>query len=129
MQQEFCATEKTTLKLSYTLLTNYFFYVWINSKEPIYHILQEKLELVTMLFFIAGWYLMLISAISDLNKRIAPRLDAFHSSDGAGKTGVTYWKKTYLDMDYCEAQNGFVCQRPAAAGADPYNKGFFFIEH
>jgi len=53
-----------------------------------------------------------------------PRLDAFHSSDGAGKTGVTYWKKTYLDMDYCEAQNGYVCQRPAAAGSEPFNKGF-----
>ncbi len=66
---------------------------------------------------------MLISAISDLNQRIAPRLDAFHSSDGVGNTGVTYWKKTYLDMDYCEAQNGYVCQRPAAAGSDSSNKG------
>jgi len=67
---------------------------------------------------------MLVSAISDLNNRIVPRLEAFHSSNGAGKTGVTYWKKTYLDMDYCEAQNGYVCQRPAAAGSDPFDKGF-----
>ena len=76
---------------------------------------------------LAGWYLMLISAISDLNNGIAPRLTAFHSSDGAGNTGVTYWKKTYLDMDYCEAQNGYVCQRPAAAGSDSFNKGFIVL--
>ena len=72
---------------------------------------------------LAGWYLMLISAISDLNNGIAPRLTAFHSSDGAGNTGVTYWKKTYLDMDYCEAHNGYVCQRPAAAESEAFNKG------
>ena len=80
-------------------------------------------NLIIIEYFLAGWYLMLISAISDLNKRTVPRLDAFHSSDGAGKTGVTYWKKTYMDMDYCEAQNGYVCQRPAAAGSDSFNKG------
>ena len=54
----------------------------------------------------------------DLRNRTTPRLDAFASTDAAtlSKSGVTYWRKPFLYMDYCEARNGYVCQRPAAAG-------------
>ena len=55
---------------------------------------------------------------NDLGRRIGPRLDAFQSiGSDAVTTGVMYWIKTYLFRDYCEAKNGYVCQRPAAAGA------------
>lgn len=60
----------------------------------------------------------------DLRNRTTPRLDAFASTDAAtlSKSGVTYWRKPFLYMDYCESRNGYVCQRPAAAGlATEYN--------
>ncbi len=45
-------------------------------------------------------------------------LDVFHSIDLTSKyTGITYWPKPYISMTYCETQNGFICQRPAAAGS------------
>jgi hypothetical protein len=60
----------------------------------------------------------------DLRNRTSPRLDAFASADEATQlsSGVTYWQKPFLYMDYCESRNGYVCQRPAAAGlATQYN--------
>ncbi len=56
--------------------------------------------------------------LDDLRKRLSPRLDKFHTNDTTmSYSGVTFWRKTTLYQDYCEASNGYVCQRPAAAGA------------
>ncbi len=62
---------------------------------------------------------MHLSGLDDLRKRIDPRLDRFNSiqADKWNGYGINYWRKGYLKMDYCEAQNGYVCQRPAVAGA------------
>ena len=79
---------------------------------------------------IVGYKLMKYIGKDDLQKRIAPRLDGYQS---VGKeipyTGVTFWRKTYLYREYCETKNGYVCQRPAAAGAaSDYNgKGLFLL--
>ena len=71
-----------------------------------------------------GWQLMKIMGVNDLRRRIAPRLDKFHTSDSTlVYSGVTYWSKTSLFQDYCEARNGYICQRPAAAGAASEAKG------
>ena len=79
-------------------------------------------------FSLAGWKLMRLVGIDDLRKRLPPRLDKFHTNDTTtGYTGVTYWKKTYLYQDYCEARNGYVCQRPAAAGAASDANGICFF--
>jgi hypothetical protein len=79
-------------------------------------------------FFKAGWKLMRLVGIDDLRKRLSPRLDKFHTNDtSTWNTGVTYWKKTYLYQDYCEARNGYVCQRPAAAGAASDGNGTSFF--
>jgi hypothetical protein len=62
--------------------------------------------------------LMKLYALNDLRNQTPPRLDAFHTIDALTaykNPGVTYWKKTYLYMDYCEAKNAYVCQRPATA--------------
>ena len=68
---------------------------------------------------------MQLSALDDLSKRISPRLSKFHSVDQSNEavTGVNYWKSGYLYQDYCEAQNGYVCQRSAAAGSAPDRNG------
>ncbi len=66
----------------------------------------------------------------DLQKRLPPRLEKFHTNDpNTGATSVLFWKKGYLNEDYCEAKYGYVCQRPAAAGAasDAKGKLSFFI--
>ena len=68
---------------------------------------------------------MQLSALDDLRKRISPRLNQFHSVDKSNEdlTGVNYWKSGYLYQDYCEAQNGYVCQRSAAAGSATERNG------
>lgn len=82
------------------------------------------LNLSTILtIFVAGWTLMRITGAGDLRKRIPPRLDKFHVQHSSGAIGVTYWSKTKLYQDYCEARNGYICQRPAAAGAASEAKG------
>jgi hypothetical protein len=64
---------------------------------------------------------MHLSGLDDLRKRMSPRLDRLHSyqNDNFAVRRINYWKKGYLKMDYCEAKNGYVCQRPAVAGAAP----------
>ena len=66
----------------------------------------------------------------DLQKRLPPRLEKFHTNDpNTGATSVLFWKKGYLNEDYCEAKYGYVCQRPAVAGAasDANGKLSFFL--
>ena len=61
---------------------------------------------------------MKVSGINDLRSRKYPQLTEFItllSSDS--KTHVAFnWPVTRLEGDYCENTNGYVCQRPAAAG-------------
>lgn len=59
---------------------------------------------------------MKILSKDDLQKRIPPRLDAFHTVAADSSTGVTHWSKSYYFRELCEAMNGYVCQRSAAAG-------------
>ena len=75
-------------------------------------------QYTSSLLIAAGWKLMRLYAWFDLRNRTSPQLDAFASTDVATQqnSGVTYWPKPFLSMDYCEARNGYVCQRPAAAG-------------
>ncbi len=69
---------------------------------------------------------MQVVAVGDLRKRITPRLDKFHTYDNSTAfAGVTFWSKTRLYQDYCEARNGFICQRPAAAGSASEATGRF----
>ena len=67
---------------------------------------------------------MQLYAWTDLRNQISPRLDKFHSIDTTSSyVGVTFWQKPYLYLDYCESKNGYVCQRPAAAGSAKQSNG------
>ena len=65
---------------------------------------------------------MRLAALDDLRQRLAPRLTNFHSIEQNPVTanyprdGVSYWRKANFTQSYCEARNGFVCQRSAVAG-------------
>ena len=53
----------------------------------------------------------------DLQKRIPPRLDSYQSVAADRSSGIGYWSKSHYYRELCEAKNGYVCQRSAAAGA------------
>ena len=72
---------------------------------------------------------MQLAALDNLRQRLPPSVDRFHSTEQNLTnpkyllSGVTYWKKANFTHDYCEARNGFVCQRSAAAGASAEANG------
>ena len=61
---------------------------------------------------------MKVSGINDLRSRKYPQLTEFITLLSSNyKTHVAFnWPVTRLEGDYCENTNGYVCQRPAAAG-------------
>lgn len=63
---------------------------------------------------------MKLTAADFLRQRLLPPIDRFHSMEQVSKNArnaVTYWRKLIPQQDYCEARNGYVCQRPAGAGS------------
>ena len=46
----------------------------------------------------------------------ASRFDAFYARYPGGVTQTMYWKKGFVDKEYCDSLHGYVCQRPAATG-------------
>jgi hypothetical protein len=74
---------------------------------------------------------MRVAALDDLRQRIPPRLTKYHSLEqnpvnkNNPRKGVTYWRKANFTYSYCEARNGYVCQRPAAAGSRSEANGRF----
>ena len=96
------------------------------SNNPILNSLYHFLAL-------GGWDLMRLAALDDLRQRIPPRLSKYHSLEQNPtdkyhpRTGVTYWRKANFTYSYCEARNGYVCQRPAAAGSASEANGNFML--
>ena len=74
---------------------------------------------------------MKVLARNDLVRRSPPRLEKFHSLENKASNpqrGITHWKKGHFDGDYCEAKNGYVCQRSAAAGGGSEGNGRPIVE-
>ena len=70
---------------------------------------------------------MKVLGVNDLRSRIYPKLTEFmalHQSDHKKHYAIN-WPVTRLEGDYCESTNGYVCQRPAAAGAKAESIGKF----
>ena len=62
---------------------------------------------------------MKLVAADSLRQRLLPQIDRFHSIEQVSKnarSGVTSWRKLIPVQGYCEANLGYVCQRPAVAG-------------
>ena len=78
------------------------------SSEKVFHVA----------YLSAAWELMKVSGINDLRSRKYPQLTEFITLlSSNSKTHVAFnWPVTRLEGDYCENTNGYVCQRPAAAG-------------
>ena len=71
-------------------------------------------------------YTKLIKAlnIDDLRNRVPPKYYTFYTKAGTNRH-VAYWKKGYLDMEYCDAQHGYVCERSASTGFAAEKSGEF----
>ena len=78
-------------------------------------------------FFSAAWDLMKILGVNDLRSRRYPKLTEFIALSSSNyKNHVAFnWPVTRLEGDYCENTNGYVCQRPAAAGPKAESIGKF----
>ena len=73
---------------------------------------------------------MKILGVNDLRSRIYPKLTEFMALNGDYSSSnkkhlAINWPVTRLEGDYCENTNGYVCQRPAAAGAKAESVGKF----
>ena len=73
---------------------------------------------------------MKILGVNDLRSRIYPKLTEFMALNGDYSSSnkkhlAINWPVTRLEGDYCESTNGYVCQRPAAAGAKAESIGKF----
>ena len=73
---------------------------------------------------------MKVLAKEDLVRRQPPRLEKFHAIENKGysqQRGITHWRKGFLDQDYCETPNAYVCQRSAAARSASEANGEIFL--
>ena len=85
-----------------------------------------KLQLFISSIPLAAWKLLKAIGREDLNNRRPPRLTKFHADKTKNedkKAYLMFWPKTRLEGDYCESNNGYVCQRPAAAWEAPEGNG------
>ena len=73
---------------------------------------------------------MKILGVNDLRSRRYPKLTEFIAlSSSSYKNHVAFnWPVTRLEGDYCENTNGYVCQRPAAAGPKAESIGKFWVD-
>lgn len=99
-----------------------------------FRINKGNVFILTSYFALGGWDLMRVAALDDLRQRIPPRLTKYHSLEqnptnkDYPRKGVTYWRKANFTFSYCEARNGYVCQRAAAAGSGSETNGRFFLK-
>ena len=56
------------------------------------------------------------------------RFDSFYSRVAdSTKVQTAYWKKGFVDKEYCDSLHGFVCQRPAATGFAQEQHGIVYF--
>ena len=60
-------------------------------------------------------------------ERVAPRLRTINTfqlwSNDPKVYGTVAWKKAYLQKNYCEASQGYACERPATGGSGVQGQG------
>ena len=79
------------------------------------------------MLFLAYRGLMSIVGKNQIFERIPPRLRAMNTfklwSSDPKEYGTVAWKKAYLQKNYCEASQGYACERPATGGSGVQGQG------